>query len=348
MKELPEPKDLNEFNYVLITIASSSEQLKSCSANLVIDTCSLVVYGGQPVNYKRILSLCSYAGLISYKKGHVKLTELGILFLSKNPTGTYEITNEQKRFISENLILSGPWMSRARDIFLNFVPNYKKVTFEFDSVNNPLPKRFNAILYLLMTLSVIEDLKGLYTVTPNYVSKVVSLRAEIEIKTEEQLIEMLEANRKLSDHAEDSVVEYERSRLIKLGRNAEADLVRKISKLNVSAGYDIESFDGDKPQLEYNRFIEVKASQNKEIRFFWTYNELKTAEKLGDRYWIYFIGNFTQSDHNLPSPIMIRNPALRINHIHELKVDISQYLISQIEELMLTPIEIENVKGYLL
>jgi len=59
----------------------------------------------------------------------------------------------------------------------------------------------------------------------------------------QELDEALQTNLKLADQAEEAILEYERSRLKSINCHAEASLMRRISQLNVKAGYDIESFD---------------------------------------------------------------------------------------------------------
>lgn len=80
-------------------------------------------------------------------------------------------------------------------------------------------------------------------------------------------------------------LEEERQRLRRGGRGDLADLVRWTSQENVLAGYDISSFDLDGS----SRFIEVKATSTAVRRFIISPNEWRTAEALGDRYWIYFV-----------------------------------------------------------
>ena len=54
----------------------------------------------------------------------------------------------------------------------------------------------------------------------------------------------------------------------------------------VNAGYDIESYEGDKP---IKRFIEVKAVFFSAPRFYWTLNEIRKSEELKDQYWLYLV-----------------------------------------------------------
>ena len=346
--ELPQTAEVDELNRVLIAVAELSVQGQGCPGESVIALCSSFALGGRPVDHKKTLRLCSFAGLLSVSKGIVTLTETGKEFLELNSIRSYELTDAQKQFVAERLILSGPGRSRARDLLLNFSPNYSKITYEFAASENPLPLRCRSAAHLLQGLGVLLEVDGVLIVAPEYVAPVVQLLSDRHGTTEEDLAKALQANRKLSAQAEEAVLEYERKRLRALDRDAEASLVRRISQLDVGAGYDIESYDGDKPLFDYDRFIEVKASQGHELRFYWTANERRVAEKLDSRYWIYFVGNFRSNQADQIAPIMIQDPATRLSQISQLQIETSTYLVMQRKEPILKSINQQDVKGFLL
>lgn len=346
--ELPDSNELNELNRILIAVAELAYQDQGCSVNSVTTLCSSFTLGGRPVDHAKTLRLSSYTGLSSIEQGTVRLTDLGREFLSGNPDFLYEVTETQKIFLAEQLIFKGPWESRARDLFLSFSPNYSKITYEISLIENPLPVRYNATIHLLRVLKVLVEVDGKLIVAPRYVAHVNQLLADRPRISEKLLDQALQANQKLGMQAEEAVVEYERKRLRALGRNAEAELVRRISQLDIGAGYDIESFDGDKPFFDYDRFIEVKASQESELRFFWSANERGAAKEKGNKYWIYFVGRFKQSKSDEITPIMIQNPAKRLSQISQLSVDVVTYIITQCDDLPLNPISHKSVKGFVL
>lgn len=346
--DLPNSTDLNEFNRVLMVVAELSGQNQACSVDSIITVCSSFTLGGHVVDHAKMLKLCSYAGLLSVKKGQAMLTELGREFLNRNPDFWYELTDAQKHLLAEQVILTGPWQSRARDLFLSFSPNYSDITYELGLVDNPPLLRHNATIHLLKVLGVLRGTEGKLRVTPLFVAHVNKLLADRHGMTEGRLDQMLQANRKLSAQAEEAVVEYERDRLRALGRDAEAELVRRISQLDLGAGYDIDSFDGDKPLFDYDRFIEVKASLEPELRFFWTSNERRVAEEKGDKYWIYFVGGLGQHKVDKITPIMIQNPAKRLSQISQLDIEVATYFVVQCEELPLIQIHQGDSKGFIL
>jgi len=266
--EPPNISELNEMNKMLFAILELTKNEESCVTKAVSNLCSSFVLGGRIVDYNRIFRLCLYTGLITYSKSKVALTELGQRFINHNKEFRYEITDPQKRFVSERLILKGPWQSNARDLFNNFDPNYKNITYELSFIEKPLLPRHNAIVNLLRVLDVLQVNNYIYSVAQEYVTLVRELRSEKIGFSENQLEHALQMNRKLGIQAEEAVLEYERKRLKAKGCNAQAALVRRISHLNVGAGYDIESFNGNKSLFDYDRFIEVKASKGANLSFF--------------------------------------------------------------------------------
>lgn len=105
----------------------------------------------------------------------------------------------------------------------------------------------------------------------------------------DELLELLALKRKHGIMAEDFVLHKEKERLIKIGRLDLANLVKKISDQNISAGYDILSFDGCKSSLIPDRFIEVKGSTDNWLVFYISKNETQIAQKMQDKYWIYCV-----------------------------------------------------------
>jgi hypothetical protein len=346
--DLPSTQELNEFNRVLIAIADLTVQGQACSTGSVMRLCRSVAYGGRITHYPRILKLCAYAGFITNERGELKLTNSGYEFLRQNPDSLYEITDTQRQFVAIQIVLNGPWQSQARDLLSNFSPNYSKVTYDLNTFDNPPLVRHLSTIHLLCALGVLDEIDGVLRVKPEHVAVVRELRAERHATTQEELDQALQSERNLGAKAEEAVVEFERYRLRTLKRHVEAEIVVRISQLDVGAGYDIRSFDGEQASINHDRFIEVKASMGKELRFFWSINERRVAEQLGDRYWIYFVGGFRQEQKGLIIPIMIQDPARRLEHLPNLNIEISNYLITQQGPLPLRDIHQDYVGGLLL
>ncbi len=108
----------------------------------------------------------------------------------------------------------------------------------------------------------------------------------------------------------------------------ESKFVKKISDLNVSAGYDILSFDAKSLDLKYDRFIEAKGSSNNLISFEWSNNEMRKAKNLGQKYWIYFLGGVDiEKKSSMEQPILFQDPIKKIIGNPDFDLEYSKLII---------------------
>lgn len=116
-------------------------------------------------------------------------------------------------------------------------------------------------------------------------------RAPIRLTT--NFIEREARNRSLGAAGELFVLNYERARLIHLGKEALAARIEHTSKVRGDyEGYDILSFD----ETGAERLIEVKTTKyGAETPFFVTRNEVSTSELRASRYHVYRLYGFRQT-----------------------------------------------------
>lgn len=138
-----------------------------------------------------------------------------------------------------------------------------------------------------------------------------------------QLKRKLEENEKSGDLAERFVLEFEQKRLPASLRSK----IRIISSIDVTAGYDIVSFESS-DSLEIDRFIEVKAI-NHEKRFFWSQNEYEVAKLKGNSYYLYLVelNNIKKVDYN---PIIICDPVNSVMKSDEWLVETQTFCVRYI------------------
>ncbi|QQS61689.1 MAG: DUF3883 domain-containing protein [Candidatus Moraniibacteriota bacterium] len=119
--------------------------------------------------------------------------------------------------------------------------------------------------------------------------------------TAEDLYRQLEENRINGELAENFVLGFER---LRLGEQKSPE-IEKISDYDVSAGYDIVSFESVVSSTP-DRFIEVK-SYIGEPTFFWTRNEIDVAKVKNGEYFIYLVdrNGMARTGYH---PIIIKNP----------------------------------------
>ena len=127
----------------------------------------------------------------------------------------------------------------------------------------------------------------------------------------------LKIQKKIGQIGEKIVLKFEKNRLKESGCSYEAEHVDQISEDWANKGYDIDSFDGNSPELQPDRFIEVKSSTGKKFSVFWSENEIEVARELGKRYWIYFVSEIDIENKTSPNiPEMIQDPFNRIDPLN--------------------------------
>jgi hypothetical protein len=343
---LPETSMLNYFNAILISLWNLSSDGSSCPVESLLTQCKSVALGGQINIYDSALDYCKGCGLIQIKKKTVTISTLGQKFLDANRERYFEINEAQKQLIAERIIFRGAWNHYARELFALFSLNQISAIYELSIVDQTISKNQNSTIHFFKYLGILREKEFTIQVEKKYSGLVYQLTADSKAITEQQLEKILIENRKLGALAENAVVEFEKKRLRKLGKIAQAELVKRISTINASAGYDIESFDGTTDDIFPNRFVEVKATQGNEIRFYWSNNEIKVSRKLKNAYWIYIIINFKENEPQAAIPIMIKNPEHNIKKCDYLNMEAHTFLIKEIAEIELNKQSIDEIMWY--
>ena len=106
------------------------------------------------------------------------------------------------------------------------------------------------------------------------------------------------------DAGEMFVVDYEQKRL-----NPHQKSPKRISAIDVGAGYDILSYN-NAYSTEFDRFIEVKSFRG-QPHFYWSSNEKRVAEVLGENYFLYLVDLSAVEQENY-IPQIIANPAITL------------------------------------
>jgi hypothetical protein len=330
----------------LISLEELTPDGDSCSVDSLIRQCKSLALGGVRGEYESVLRHCSFCGLIAVKSKNVTLSILGRKLLSANHKRYFEITEAQKQIIAEKIIFKGAWTNHARELFKNFYVNRSTALYELSTFETSLTTALNVTIHFFKYLGILDEKDSFIQVHRNYSKLVYELTADGKAISEQQLEQLLMENRKLGAQGEIAIVEFEKQRLMKLGRTLQADSVKRISTSNERAGYDIESFDGTTDDVFPNRFIESKATTGSDIRFYWTINERKVAKEKKNKYWIYVLTSFREEKPNESLPIMIQNPEHIIPNHNSFAIEVNKYLISEIEAIDLKEQNIDELKWY--
>lgn len=171
---------------------------------------------------------------------------------------------------------------------------------------------FDATIYVtfLQTIGCFRRVGSFFVFDDN------SLREDFEKKvvlrkrkiSQDELLMTLQKQQEDGDAGEQFVIGFEMQRL------AECALTpKRISVIDVSAGYDILSCNNSDSST-YDRYIEVKSFRGSP-HFYWSSNEKRIAEVLGENYFLYLVdlSAIEQGDESYV-PQIIANPAVNLCH----------------------------------
>ena len=117
-----------------------------------------------------------------------------------------------------------------------------------------------------------------------------------------QLKKSMEEKAIVGEKAEKFALEYEKRRL---KESKFCDYIRQISHIDVSAGYDIVSFESIN-SIKIDRYIEVKAVKS-DFQFYWSLNEYNSAKTKGNKYCLYLV-ELSKIENVDYEPYIIVNP----------------------------------------
>jgi len=258
-------------------------------------------------DFKELGTFCQNTGILKFENNLIKITPLGHKIFEefvKKP----ELNSNIKKLFREQCFLRGTFSNDIQDGLSRFIKNGNDVWAPSDKVIElfndkvPLPLLYECELLILVGDRVILNLEYSDKISIKKITKQVRL-------TQNHVDNQLRHMKKIGEIAEELVLNYEKNRLNSLDCKFESNKIQRISLSYANAGYDIVSFNGKTQDGEYDRFIEVKGSSGKDFDFHWSENEIKHAEELKDRYWLYFVPEIdVDKKTSSKDPIMIQNP----------------------------------------
>ena len=127
----------------------------------------------------------------------------------------------------------------------------------------------------------------------------------------EQLTGDLRKKEQIGKDAELLVLEFEKAKIKKYS-NLRNIIIEHTSQIDVSAGYDIKSFNEECAEIYYEpKYIEVKAVGKNDC-FYWSRNEILVAKLLEEKYFLYLVRIDNNSVLSLENLQIINNPYKRI------------------------------------
>lgn len=280
---------LAELNRILLAVRELRTSDGVAGVDVVIEYCRSAVIEARIPDHQLSIDFAAQIGLLLVNGDAIRLTEEGLGFIELNPSSQYDLSEEQKRILLRTCYLHGALRKDTMALLKVFSPGLGTDVFRWSLYDSsPFPSEWT--VDHMSQLGLLERRDDGWEVRADYTKTVAEFLEEGEGWSEESFREYLKEKEEVGKLGESLVKAYEFRRLLGLGHAVEARCVRSISNMRVNAGYDIESFDSASPAMAYDRFIEVKGARGRQMRFFWSDNEMKVARKLGKRYWIYFQG----------------------------------------------------------
>jgi len=304
---MPVPEELNR----LMLILKHFDKLRGLSPTTLRRVAASMNFGGRLPDPGSTIAFASAVGFVRSGRQQTRLTTLGGVFLELNPDQTYELTPAQKAFLARHCIFAGPYQETAQGILREFREDRQRGTYSCDLRQSGIANTLAiSAVSFMRSVGVLQADGGIAWITDDYRPEMSRARARAAMSPEE-LEEALRRQREQGLAAEEWVLSYEKERLGKRGFLAEADVVYRVSAIDICAGYDIVSFDGKAPHFAFDRFIEVKSTSTTDPVFMWSRNEVLTAERLKMQYWIYLLTSFGLPGV-APCLHVLQNPAAKL------------------------------------
>jgi hypothetical protein len=301
--------NIAELNRLLLATRLLADNDRSAPVEAVLEQCRSTVIEGRMPDHEVTVKFAILLGFLTEVQSRLYITEAGIAFLTLNQEEYYDLGEEQKRLLLRSCFLQGPLRSSTRRLLRGFSPSYKTGTYKWSAIDSGPLDAEDWLVEHLRQLGFLRRDEDTIEIEARYVTTVAAFLEEGAGWTEEQAEEYFREKREIGTLAEELIVRHEMERLRDAGHPVEAQCVRRISLIRVNAGYDIESFNGLARDMNFDRFIEVKGSRGADVRFLWTENEIKVAQKLREKYWIYFQGGVILENRIAKNlPLLFQDP----------------------------------------
>jgi len=209
-----------------------------------------------------------------------------------------------KDFLISQLLKNRGFLSKYIADFLNRFELHNNA-YEF-TPNTEQRLKYSGVRNFLISLGIISSItpSGGY-IASDKISAYFLDRKKILPYTKFEA--QLQANDELGLKAELLILEEEKRKF--KGHPELLNEIQHISLWDVSAGYDIKSFERLPEEGRWQqKYIEVKAVSKDDLGFYWSRNEMDKARQLGDKYYLYLLPVKDSSSFNISELQQIKNP----------------------------------------
>ncbi len=260
------------------------------------------------------LSVASLKQFVIHNPGHIDVdVDAAILLFSLVGILDYNVKSDSINVKDSSIITLDDFISFLSTRIVDFILkenliNIETVTFDSQQdrfyINRKcIQLKFACFRNLLLTLNVFENrTNNTYFICSDFVRSVQRYVMKRKTTTQEELLAQLKKQAEQGECGEMFVLEYEKKRL---KGHHKIEAIKQVSAIDVSAGYDIVSFN-DLSSNKLDRFIEVKTYLGKP-HFHWSSNEMDIARLRANHYYIYLV-SLCEINKDGYEPLIIQNP----------------------------------------
>lgn len=295
--------DVDGITYFLKLVLSDSRTQKSSAQKL----CAL--RNNIRLNFPVAVTLFKYLEVIEEKAGYLYPTELGKALIEAENIEKELCKLCFKKTISDTLLdITAVHYCINRD-------EYVIERYGF-SVSAALFRN------ILLQYNALKEQAGDLVISSEYEDIFVEYQKKHKIGLSlEKLKKQLENQELQGERAEQFVISYEMKRL---EGHPGLPKIKQISVIDITAGYDILSYNGVESE-KLDRFIEVKSYLGNP-HFYWSQNEIEKAKLYEEKYFIYLI-DASKVDDPEYEPRIIQNPAADILESGEWILSPTSYMV---------------------
>ena len=307
-----------EINKLLVCVRKLSDENTPTTRKLVEGKYSSVHDCDCNSELDNVLDLVIKFGFVKTKKDFLDLEKEGMNYF-RLLEGNREPTETQAGLLEERLGDSA-FIQDFKEIFSKCYVDHSGSPPIWRLKTEKQNKKMDFIR-LLEELAIFQrDEIGLYI--PAEKSHFASYLKNRSTSRKKDYFKAQQTKTKVGKEGERLTMEYE---IDKLKENSDLqDQILHTSDWNDDAGYDIQSF-RDIQSRELDIYIEAKATQGKDPRFYLTRTEKEVAKELGSRYYIYLWTDVW----NKPKLKIIRNPYEEIFVKSQEEAIVDTYLIDK-------------------
>ena len=261
----------------------------------------------------QIIDEASQSGLIVCKSTRCLLTDCGLKVAYQQGEPRHSLIDKTKKALAQHIYLNSAVGDKCCGSFmLQFRVDTVAGSFVYDRKRDDAQET-NDWLMTLQRVNVIDVDADRAVVRPEYLGKVNDLLRQLREASSDDIPQEDNENNEVGKVAEECAMAHEKERLVKLGHPDLAALVKQISLVDTSAGYDIASYRGTGKAPDQSIFIEVKGTRKSEEDFIWSRNERHIAKKMAKLYWIYSFTQVSIEDRTAIGPRKIVNPVKNLS-----------------------------------